>query len=203
MNYLAHVFLSHQTPDAVVGALLGDFVKGRVPAQWSPAVRAAVLLHRAIDRYTDHHPIVIASRALVNPDHRRFAGIAVDVFYDHFLAHHWQRFDTRPLPEFTASIYRALSPQAAAFPERLQQILPRMVKDDWLAAYADVSAIGAALRGITRRFRTPQRAHGLHATVVDLERHYAAFENHFLTFFPQLQQFVTVQDDAGNGVVGY
>jgi acyl carrier protein phosphodiesterase len=190
MNYLAHVFLSHQTPDAIVGAMLGDFVKGRSVEGWSAEVRAAILLHRAVDRYTDAHAIVRASRALVTPERRRFAGILVDVFYDHFLARHWVRYHDRPLPEFTRSVYTALLARRATFPERLQRILPRMAADDWLAAYAEVASVDLALNGIARRFRYAERARVLRTAVTELHDNYGRFEEHFREFLPQAHAFV-------------
>jgi len=196
VNYLAHVFLSHQTPDAIVGAMLGDFAKGRLAEPWNEAVREAVRLHRAIDRYTDRHPLVQASRACISPARRRFAGVLVDIFYDHFLARHWSRYHGLPLTEFTRGVYAALLPHRAAFPPRLQRALPWMVRDDWLAAYANVSAVDAALHGLARRFRYPERAQPLRDGVAELQRNYGALEAHFLDFFPQLQAYVASQRAA-------
>jgi acyl carrier protein phosphodiesterase len=193
VNYLAHVFLSHDTPDAVVGAMLGDFVKGRVIDGWGEEVRAAISLHRAIDRFTDRHPLTRASRALVSEERRRFAGILVDVFYDHFLARHWARFHPLPLAQFTQAIYGALLPRRTEFPAGFQRILPRMVRDDWLASYADVASVDAALRGLARRFRYAERASGLASGISELENNYAALERNFLEFAPLLRNFAGVK----------
>jgi acyl carrier protein phosphodiesterase len=199
VNYLAHLFLSHRTPEAVTGALLGDFVKGSLPAQWSPALRDAVLLHRAIDRYTDGHAAVAAGRLLISRERRRFAGILVDVFFDHFLARRWSRYSAQPLAEFTAEVYAILLPQRSTFPERLQHVLPRMARDDWLASYAAVESVDVALNGIARRFRHPERATALTTAVEELRRHYPSFEALFAEFFPQLQAFVARFPEAGRG----
>lgn len=199
MNYLAHVYLSHQTAAAITGAMLGDFVKGRVPEGWNAEVRAAILLHRAIDRYTDAHPAVGASRALISPARRRFGGILVDVFHDHFLARHWARYHDRPLPEFTQRVYRVLWPQRARFPERLQRILPAMAQDDWLAAYAHLSAVNAALNGIARRLRYAARAGALATAVTELERRYRPLEALFHEFFADLRAFARGQAPSEAG----
>lgn len=200
MNYLAHVFLSQQTPEAITGALLGDFVKGRAPEQWGAQVHAAILLHRAIDRYTDQHELVRASRALVSGERRRFAGILVDVFYDHFLARHWTRYSERPLKEFTAEVYRVLLPQRANLPERLQRMLPWMAGDDWLGSYAELTSVDAALNGIARRFRYAARAQPLASAIDELKRGYPDFESHFFQFLPQLQRFVAMQPHGGRAI---
>lgn len=199
MNYLAHVLLSHDTPAAITGAMLGDFVKGRAPLDWSEEVRAAIVLHRAIDRYTDRHAVVVASRRLVSPARRRFAGVLVDIFFDHFLARHWRRYHSRPLPEFTQEVYAVLLPQRARFPERLQRILPSMAQQDWLASYADISAVDAALNGIACRFRYPERAQVLATAVDELDGNYGRFERYFLQFFPGLRGFVKEYVEAKPG----
>jgi acyl carrier protein phosphodiesterase len=190
MNYLAHVFLSDHTPEGVVGALLGDFVKGAVGAPYSAPVREAILLHRAIDRYTDAHAGVRASCALVSRERRRFAGIMVDVFYDHFLARHWSSYCAVPLADFTREVYAILSQHSAGFPERLQRLLPYMIEDDWLGSYRELGAIDAALNGIARRFKRFPRAQQLREAVQELEQNYSRFEDHFLAFFPELRRYV-------------
>jgi acyl carrier protein phosphodiesterase len=191
MNYLAHLLLSSHSHDALAGALLGDFVKGRVDGRYSPAVTDAILLHRAIDRFTDTHVLTRASRALISPQRRRFAGILVDVFYDHFLARHWRRYHPLAIDAWTATVYAALLPQRATFPPRLQRILPLMAADDWLGAYAEPEAVDAALRGIARRFHRFPRAAVLADAAIELEMNYLPLERHFLEFFPELQTFAS------------
>lgn len=197
MNYLAHAWLSRATPELLTGGMLGDFVKGRPDGRYSPAVCAGIALHRAIDRYTDDHPVVQASRARIAPERRRFAGILVDVFYDHFLAVHWQRYGDLPLERFTRHVYGVLWPQRRGFPERLQRMLPWMRAEDWLASYAEIEAVDAALRGMARRFRFAERAAPLATGVHELVAHYGAFERHFHEFFPQLERFAAGRCDAG------
>lgn len=202
MNYLAHVFLSHSSDDAVVGAMLGDFVKGRVDGHWSPAVRAAILLHRAVDGFTDAHALTAASRALVSAKRRRFAGILIDIFWDHFLARQWSRFHATPLTEFTRGVYAVLWPRRGEFPPRLQRILPSMMRDDWLASYADSAAVDAALKGMTRRFRNPTRAAPLADGVLDLQQNYVELEGNFLDFVPELRRFALAASGLDTDVSG-
>jgi acyl carrier protein phosphodiesterase len=191
VNYLAHVFLSRQSPDFLVGALLGDFVKGSIDGlPYAPQVCEAIALHRAIDRYTDAHPIPRASRALISPARRRFGAILVDVFYDHFLARHWHDYCERPLPVFVREVYTALLACHERLPPRLRMVAPRMAADDWLQAYADCRGIHAAVNGIARRLGHRPRAAALQGGGEELERNYAALETHFHEFFPQLIRHV-------------
>ncbi|UCH53348.1 MAG: DUF479 domain-containing protein [Pseudomonadota bacterium] len=189
MNYLAHAYLSCESSDAMIGGMLGDFVKGSLAGRYTPGIRSAIALHRAIDRYTDRHPTVRQSNALISAKRRRFAGIMVDVFYDHFLAVHWARFSSTPLKAFTHNYYAVLHAQVAGFPPRLQRVLPYMMRDDWLASYAEVESVDAALNGIARRFQRFARARVLCDGVQELTDNYGALEAQFLAFFPELVQF--------------
>lgn len=201
MNYLAHVFLARPTPAGVAGALLGDFVKGRAVMQYPLAVRDGIDLHRAIDRFTDAHPLVAACRTLVSAPRRRFAGVMTDVFFDHFLVRHWERFSDTPLARFTACVYEMLFAQHDSLPSRLQAMLPHMAADDWLASYGEIESVDAALRGIARRFRNSPRARVLESGIEDLLRDYARFEEKFCLFFPELLAFVRrTQDEPVAGV---
>ena len=56
MNYLGHLCLSDDSPECIVGNLLGDFVKGRPEGRFPPGVVRGIRLHRAIDGFTDGHP---------------------------------------------------------------------------------------------------------------------------------------------------
>lgn len=190
MNYLAHVFLQRSSPDLLIGGLLGDFVKGAIDTRYSPTVQEGILLHRDIDRYTDRHPIVRASTALISPLRRRFAGILVDVFYDHFLARHWARYSEQDLEVFTHQVYTTLASRSEDYPERLQRMLPFMTEQDWLASYMHIEAVDAALHGIARRFQRYPRAAVLGDGVQELIQNYDALERQFLEFFPDLIAFV-------------
>lgn len=190
MNYLAHVFLQRSSPDLLIGGLLGDFVKGALDGRFGPAVEAGILLHRAIDQFTDVHPMVRASIALISPVRRRFAGILIDVFYDHFLARHWKRYSEQDLEVFTHHVYATLASRSEDYPERLQRMLPFMTEQDWLASYMHIDAVDAALHGITRRFQRYPRAAVLGDGVQDLIQNYDALERQFLEFFPDLIAFV-------------
>ena len=134
-----------------------------------------------------------ASRALVAPGRRRFAGILVDMYCDHFLARHWPRFSPQPLTHFTHEVYGVLWPQRHDFPDRLQRLLPWMRAEDWLASYAAIESVDMALHGMARRSRFAERAQPLAEGVHDLLAHYGTLEENFLAFFPELETFSEVQ----------
>ena len=153
MNYLAHAWLARHSDDAILGAILGDFVFGQSTLQdWPPAIRAEIVRHRRIDQYTDAHPAVATARGLFDATGlRRYAGTVLDVYFDHCLARGWARWNDRPLQDFTARIYRVLEDHREELPPRLQAIAPRMAAHDWLGSYRERGNVDHAVRGIATR----------------------------------------------------
>jgi acyl carrier protein phosphodiesterase len=171
-----------------VANLMGDYVKGRLAADWQPLLRDGVVLHRQIDAFTDTNTTVLHSAARFSSRRRRFAGIILDICYDHYLCRHWDRFCDQPLDRFIDDCYRQLSTYQGYLPESMQRPLQLMVKQDWLSAYAEVDNISMVLDRVASRLSQPQRMLGAGEEFVE---HYAVLEQDFLMFFPQLQRFVT------------
>jgi len=185
MNYLAHLHLAPDDAEARVGNLLGDFVKPANAGHLPAGIIAGMALHRQIDRYTDAHPLFRLSKTHVAEERRRYAGILIDIFYDHFLARHWDELAGRPLPDFTRQVYVELGERYALLPPRLQDILPRMAADDWLLGYRELDGIAATLQGFSRnRLSRPNTVAG---GIDDLIAAYPALDAEFQAFYPQLQ----------------
>jgi acyl carrier protein phosphodiesterase len=85
VNHLAHALLAGPNDDVLLGSLLGDFWRGAPDPGWPEGVRAGVVLHRKIDVYTDSHPLVAAARSHFGTPWRRYAGILIDIYFDHVL----------------------------------------------------------------------------------------------------------------------
>ena len=85
MNYLAHIYLSGSSPQIRVGGFIADAVKGGIPEHYPYKLRSGIRLHRLIDNYTDHHPLVREMVALLNREFGRYGGILPDLFFDHYL----------------------------------------------------------------------------------------------------------------------
>lgn len=185
MNYLAHLYLARPDPEAMLGALLGDFVFGKAALDdWSEVERREILVHRQVDRYTDDHPQVVAARRLFGEGRQRYAGIALDVYYDHRLARDWDRHCATPLDAFTAPFYRYLLARADDLPERLRRIAPLMAAHDWLGSYRERDSVDLAVTRIaTRLSRNGER---LVACLDDLRQHEETIAAGFEAFFPQL-----------------
>lgn len=184
MNYLAHLYFAEDTPESRVGNLMVDFVRGPVDGQpYNGAVMRGMRSHVAVDRYTDGHDVVRESKALISGARRRFAGIIVDICYDHFLASHWSDFSDESLADFIDRTYRSLSAYRGDMPPVLSRVLNHMVQHDWLGGYREMSGIGRALDGLSMRIRRPNTLAG---SVEELEANYGAMEGQFLRFFPDL-----------------
>ncbi|TDK57927.1 ACP phosphodiesterase [Pseudomonas moraviensis] len=185
MNYLAHLHLGGQRPGQLLGSLYGDFVKGRLQGQFDPEVEAAIALHRRIDVFTDRHPLVDIALGRFSETRRRYAGIVLDVFFDHCLARDWTLYADRPLEQFTADVYHVLS-RERQLPERLAKIAPHMVANDWLGSYREFEVLEQVLRGISRRLSRPEELAG---AMAELRRLYEPLSEDFSLFYPQLQDF--------------
>jgi acyl carrier protein phosphodiesterase len=185
MNYLAHAWLARHSDAAILGALLGDFVFGQAALRdWPDGVRREIVVHRRVDRYTDAHPDVVAARALFPDGLRRYAGILLDVHFDHLLARDWSRWDGGSLDAFTARVYRVLREHQGELPPRLRAIAPRMAAHDWLGSYRERDSVDGVVRGIaTRLSRHGER---LVECLPWLRAHETAVDSAFERFFPDL-----------------
>lgn len=182
MNFLAHALLAGEKDDDRVGGLLGDFVKGILPAGLPPNLASGVALHRAIDSFADRHPAFLASRARVSAGRRRVSGVLVDLFYDHLLARDWAEHGSGTLELFTARIYAALPGYSAVLPEKAREIADLMSTHDWLGGYRNVAAVGQAIdrMSIYRIRRANPLAGGIEEFLADV----AGFEADFREFLP-------------------
>ena len=185
MNYLAHLHLGGPRPGQLLGSLYGDFVKGRLQGQFDPEIEAAIQLHRSIDVFTDRHPLVDAALSRFSMTRRRYAGIVLDVFFDHCLARDWTLYADQSLELFTSDVYRVLSAEPQ-LPERLARIAPHMMANDWLGSYREFEVLEQVLRGISRRLTKPEE---LAAAMQELRVLYEPLSEDFRLFYPQLQDF--------------
>ncbi len=186
MNYLGHLYLSPDTPDFLVGSLLGDFVKGAAVNDYEGDLRRGIELHRKVDQFTDHHDIFRRSIARISQPRRRYGGIMVDVFYDHFLAKHWLEFHTELLPDFAHRVYGILREREPELPETMRFILPRLTSEDWFSSYRETSGIDNVMKRMSRRIK---RENPLHAAIEELEQEYEGFEADFRQFLPEVRTF--------------
>ena len=186
MNHLAHALLAGADEGRILGGVLGDFVRGAPDPALPGGVREGIALHRAIDGFTDRHPDVLAARALFEPPYRRYAGIALDMWFDHLLARDFARWSAIPLPAFSSGLRELLRQQDALLPAAARRFAQYMQANDLPAAYADPAVLARALAGIGQRL---QRDNPLGRMLPVLQVMDVPLQERFDAFFPQLQRF--------------
>jgi acyl carrier protein phosphodiesterase len=186
MNWLAHLYLSEAGVEHRLGNVLADVLRGPDCPPFTAAVQRGIACHRAIDAFTDSHPLVGQSRQRIQPPYRRFAGILVDVYYDHLLARHWYRYCDQELTLTTAEAYDGFLLYPGELPERVWRLVRRMAAEDWLAAIRDVADVQAVLARVEKRMRRP---FPLASALGVLQQHDLGLEQDFLGFFPDLCQY--------------
>lgn len=190
MNHLAHIFLAGRLSDAQLGGMLGDFWHGAPSPDWRPEVSGGVVLHRKIDVYTDQHPLVVRARNLFEPPLRRYAGIVLDVYFDHVLARDWARFSAESLDDVSRRMLDTLASNAAWLPADLTRFAGYMRGEGLFATYAQRATIEKVLGGISRRLI---RANPLAQTGPALWPLDTQLGEVFEAFFADLREFAKMQ----------
>ncbi len=201
MNYLAHLYLSEDSDDSILGSIIADFVKGPLVDQYSPAILEAISTHRKVDVFTDTHEVVLKAKKLFSSERRRFAGIIIDVVFDHFLAKNWLSYSELELDAFISKSYSILKRYRKLLPGDLKFAIPRMIEEDWLGSYRHLDAIGLTLDRISKRLeRRLNRPNSMHGAIEEVKSKYGDLEANFESFFPELISYVeSLRKNGDNG----
>lgn len=183
VNFLAHIYLSFGDPQLTLGNFMADSIRGKRYLAYPEPLQKGVLLHRAIDSFTDTHPIPRQSSRRLHARYSHYSRVIVDIYYDHFLARNWQSYCETPLERYTADFYSLLSKNLHLMPDRVQRMAPYMIADNWLLSYRELEGIRKVLAGMNRRTGLQS---GMDRAVEDLRAHYGAFQAEFTAFFEEL-----------------
>ena len=186
MNHLAHLFLSQRDTDLMVGNFIADHIKSTKLSSFSEGIQNGILMHRAIDHFTDTHPIVKKSKQRLFPKYSHYAAVLVDMFYDHILAKNWSNYSPISLESFSQSAYKILKSKTAELPSRSVMVLDYMSRQDWLTSYGSIEGMGKALNGISRRAKFNSK---MEEAIVDLQRDFKLYEAEFTPFFKELFEY--------------
>lgn len=186
MNFLAHIYLSGDNTQVILGNFFADSIKGRKYKDYPKDVQKGILLHRAIDYFTDTHPIVRLSTARLFDNYSHYSGVIVDMYYDHFLAANWDLYSEVPLEDFTADFYQLLEENYDLLPRNVQNFMPYMIEHNWLVSYSTIEGIGKILAQMSSR--TKFESH-MELATRDLEEHYQLFQIEFTSYFEELRMF--------------
>ena len=186
MNFLAHLHLAYLAKSSPLGNLFADFVKGDPYRIYSAPIADGVMLHRRIDKLTDHLPAVKQARQLFSPEHQRIAPITLDVVWDHFLSANWSQFEsTMSLPAFNRWAESQIQPNIKNTPDDFQSLNYYLWQDNWLENYANIQFIGKVLNGMAKR--RPKLAQ-LATSIDDVLQHYDSLDEIFQTFYPEMME---------------
>ena len=183
MNFLAHLYLSGDHHDVIIGNFIADHVKGSKFNSYSPGIQAGILLHRSIDHFTDNHPVVKESVERIRPEFRKYAGVVVDMYFDHFLSAGWHDWSVEPLSDFASRMFAILTASNGILPSRTKQMLPYMMNYDWLSGYGKFEGLNRAFNGMARR--TPFYSN-MESASEKLREDYNFYRDSFHLFFPEL-----------------
>lgn len=186
MNFLAHLYLSKDNKNILIGNFIADAVKGKNHENYPKEIQMGILLHREIDYYTDNHPIVRKSKRRLHERYNHYDGVIIDILYDHYLAKNWHNYSEIPLDIYADSVYSFLESNNDIFPDKIQKILPFMIRSNWLVAYASTKGIERVLKGMNIRTKGISK---MDLAIEDLKEFYNEFESDFTAFFKELTIF--------------
>jgi acyl carrier protein phosphodiesterase len=194
LNFLAHTYLSGCIEEIIVGNFMGDYVKGKDYLLFPEQVKKGILIHRDIDTFTDMHQITRRNKQRVAARYHKYAGIIIDIFYDHFLASLWDQYSDLPLQDFVSRTYDLLKRNYKVLPEAIKRWFPTFLENNWMMAYRNVDGIELVLERMSANTSLPN--HAAYAIEV-LREHYSVFEADFQEFFPLIISFLEERYDIG------
>ncbi len=145
MNYLAHLYLSGNSEEILVGNFIGDYVKGKQYQKFPVGVQKGILLHRQIDSFTDRHELVKSCANHFRERYGRYSGIVTDVVFDHFLARFWCEYSSITLRQFAKYVHAVLLSNYLLLPSRVKGFLPFLIQHKRLESYAHFKGIQQSL----------------------------------------------------------
>lgn len=188
MNYLAHIYLSGANWELKFGNFIADSVQGNQFKNYPEKIRKGILLHRAIDDFTDKHPIFRKHTKLLFKDYRHYSRIIVDMYYDHFLAALWSQYHSQNLEDFTKEFYALIDKEFDLLPHKMKRAFPYMKTQNWLLQYKTISGLELILEQMEKRTKFDSN---LKKSTSNLREDYDIFKNGFLLFFEDIQIFVS------------
>ena len=186
MNYLAHIYLSGDNKMIKIGNFMADSIRGKSYEVYERDIKRGILLHRAIDSFTDMHPIYRQSKHRLHSKYGHYSGVIMDIFYDHFLAKNWSLYSKTPLEEFTTDFYILLETNYEILTDKVKSIIPHMRNKNWLLSYSTIEGLQIIMNQMNYRIknRVP-----MDESIQELKEYYTEFESEFKLFFTEIQAF--------------
>jgi acyl carrier protein phosphodiesterase len=186
MNFLAHLFLSENNTDIIIGNFIADHIRGNNYGQFSKEIQNGIFLHREIDTYTDAHPVVRKSKRRLHKRYRHYDGVIIDIFYDYFLAKNWANYSAIPLSVYTKGIYNLFQQKSPSLPLKSQNFIKYMIEYDILYNYQFKEGIEKVLNGVNHRTKGKSQ---MNLAIEDLNNLEKELLEDFTLFFSDLIEF--------------
>ncbi len=183
MNFLAHLYLSGEDKDLMIGNFIADWVKGKAYLSYRPGIQHGILLHRKIDELTDNHQITKELGQLFKTGFQKYSGIVIDIFYDHFLSKNWNNYSDISLKNFIKKCHNLLLKNIMILPSKVQSILPIMITKNRLLSYSKIEGLKDALERMAQYTSLPAESD---FAIETLEDNYEYFDEQFLIFFDEI-----------------
>jgi len=187
MNFLAHLYLSGADPEIRLGNFIGDYVKGKRFDNFPDQVQVGIKLHRAIDFFTDKHGSTRYCNELLRVEYGKYAGVVVDVLFDHVLANEWKKYSSTELKPFTRSFYLQMVRRYTLLPDPVKKFLPFMIQSNRLYSYKTTEGLKKAIDIMSSVTSLPDKSNG---ALKILEANRDQIFQQFNTLFPELVEFV-------------
>lgn len=184
MNFLAHIYLSGENDLIKIGNFMADGIRGKQFEHFPEDVQKGILLHRFIDTYTDSHDIFRTSTKRLHDRYHHYAGVIVDIVYDHFLAKNWTKYSDEELELFVKRFYHSLHDNYEILTEKTQGLMPYMIERNWLVSYRTTEGIQHILTQMDRRSKNISQ---MQFAVEELIAFYDEFEEEFTLFFEEMR----------------
>jgi acyl carrier protein phosphodiesterase len=184
MNFLAHIYLSGDNDLIKIGNFMADGIRGKQFETYPLEIQKGIVLHRFIDTYTDSHPVFRESTKRLHENYHHYAGVIVDVFYDHFLAKNWSNYSDENLVDFTNNFYQSLRDNYDFLSERTKGMMPYMIEYNWLVSYQTVEGISRILTQMDSRTKNESK---MRFSPNELIEYYTEFEQEFTSFFEDVK----------------
>jgi len=190
MNFLAHIYLSGENDLIKIGNFMADGIRGQDYLNYEKDIQIGIQLHRAIDTYTDAHPIFRKSKHRLHEAYGHYSGVIIDIFYDHFLAKNWSLYTKQPLADYVDTFYKSLKFHYEKLTPKTQNLLHYMISQNWLLSYASIEGISRILLQMDHRTKYKSK---MQYAPKELQMYYTTFENEFFEFFDDLIAFCSIE----------
>jgi len=183
MNFLAHLYLSENNTNIMIGNFIADHIRGNNYKGFSKEIQQGIFLHREIDTFTDAHKIVRKSKRRLHERYRHYDGVIIDIFYDYFLAKNWADYSDTSLRDYTETVYALFDKIKLELPVKSQNFIKYMNEYDILYNYQFKNGIERVLKGMNTRTKGKSK---MNLAIEDLVILETELQEDFTLFFKDL-----------------